>query len=335
MKLIKILLVIFFLLAPFNIIVTQPISGYTKKINDSSPLSTFEDILDQHQELANSEVAIHKEVLFAQSFKPSMTPLTKVMIEIQKTLIINEPLIVSIRKNLTGKDIVILPLLGSQIPFNTFWVEFDFNDIDVQIDETYYLVVKSPSSQSYWWLRQYDKTGDPYDRGQLWQSIDNGQHWAGLDGQNLFVDGTFRTYSYISQPDLQCEGTLSWTNITPGGSVAGHFIVENIGTPFSYLNWKIDSWSSWGTWSFSPSSGENLKPEDGPVTVQVSINAPNIKNSKYTGMVKIVNINDENDSCIIQASLNTSKIKEKIYFQYFKPFEYFMNWIKECDKSLM
>lgn len=335
MKLIKILLVIFFLMTPINIIVPQPISVYNKELNDNSTLTIFENILDQHQELHNGEVAIHQGVLFAQSFKPSMTPLTKVIIKIKKTLIINEPLIVSIRKNLTDKDIIFLPLLGSQIPFNTFWVEFNLNDIEVQIDETYYLVVRSPSSQSYWWLRQYNKTGDPYDRGQIWQSVDNGIHWESLDDKNIFFDFTFQTYSYISHPDLQCEGTLSWTNITPGGGVVGDFIVENIGSPLSYLNWKIDSWSSWGKWTFSSSSGENLKPEDGPVRVQVSINAPDKKNSKYTGMVKIVNINDENDFCIIQASLNTSKIKEKIYFQYFKQFEYFMNWIRGFNKSLI
>jgi hypothetical protein len=335
MKLIKVLLVIFFLITPINIIVTQPISMSNKKLNDTSILTIFDDILDQHQKLHNGEVAIHQDVLFAQSFQPSLTPLTKVIIKIKKTLIINEPLIVSIRKNLTDNDIVFLALLGSQIPFNTFWVEFDLDDIEVQINETYYLVVRSPSSQSFWWLRQYNKTGDPYDRGQVWQSVDKGIHWESLDDENIFVDCTFQTYSYISHPDLQCEGTLRWTNITPGGGVVGDIIVENIGTPLSYLDWKIDSWSSWGTWTFSPSSGENLKPEDGPARVQVSINAPNIKNGKYTGMVKIVNKNDENDSCIIQASLNTSKIKEKNYFQYFKQFEYFINWIIRFDKSLI
>jgi len=327
MKLIKILLVIFFLLAPVNIIVPQATSADNKKLTDNTTLTTSEDILDQHQELQNGAVAIHQGILFAQSFKPSMTPLTKVEIKITKTLIITEPLIVSIRKNLTGTDITVLPLLGSQIPFNTFWVEFDFDDIQVNIDQTYYLVVRSPSSQSYWWCRQTNLTGDPYKRGQLWQSADNGIHWVSLDDQNSFTDCAFRTYSYISQPDLQCEGTLSWTNITPGKVVVGNFIVENIGTPLSYLDWKIDSWSDWGTWAFSPTSGENLTPEDGPVTVLVQIIAPNVKNSKYSGMIKIVNINDENDFCIIQTSLNTSKIKQKIYFPYFKQLQYFMNWI--------
>jgi len=333
MGLIKILPVIFFLLTPINIIVTKPISVDNNKFHDVSTISTVEYLLDQHQELSNGEVAIHQGVLFAQSFQPSMTPLTKVIIKIQKTLIINEPLIVSIRKNLTGKDIVFLPLLGSQIPFNTFWVEFDFNDIEVEINKTYYLVVRSTSSQSYWWLKQSNTSGDPYKRGEAWQSVDNGIHWGSLNDKNFFVDCTFQTYSYFSQPDLQCKGTLSWTNITPGGSVIGDFTVENIGTPLSYLNWKIDSWSSWGTWTFSPSSGQNLKPEDNPTRVLVSIEAPNITNANLTGMVKIININDESDFCIIEASLNTSKIKEINYFQYFKHFEYFIKWIREFHKS--
>jgi hypothetical protein len=335
MGLIKILPVIFLLASPINILIREPISVNDKKVYDLSATTTVEYLLDQHQDLSNGEVAIHQGVLFAQSFQPSMTPLTKVIIKIKKILIINEPLIVSIRKNLTGKDIVFLPLLGSQIPFNTFWVEFDFNDIDVEINQTYYLVVRSTSSQSYWWLRQSNTSGDPYKRGQAWQSVDNGIHWGSLNDNNFFVDCAFQTYSYISQPDLQCKGTLRWTNITPGGSVIGDFTVENIGTPLSHLNWKIDSWSSWGTWTFSPSSGQNLKPEDNPIRVLVSIEAPNITKAKLTGMVKIININDVSDFCIIEASLNTSKIKEINYFQYCKHFEYFIKWIKEFNKCLI
>ena len=97
MGLIKILPVIFFLLTPINIIATEPISVNNNKLPDLSILTTVEYILDQHQDLHNGEVAIHKDVLFAQSFQPSMTPLTKVIIKIKKILIINEPLIVSIR----------------------------------------------------------------------------------------------------------------------------------------------------------------------------------------------------------------------------------------------
>ena len=69
--------------------------------------------------------------------------------------------------------------------------------------------------------------------------------------------------------------------------------------------------------------------------VIVSIQSPNITNANLTGMVKIININDESDFCIIEASLNTTKIKEKNYFQYFKHFEYFIKWIREFDKFLI
>jgi hypothetical protein len=333
MRLIKIFSVIFFLITPINIIATEPITTHNN-VNNISKATTVEYILDQHQELLNGEVGIHQGVLFAQSFQPSMTPLTKVIIKIKKVLIINEPLIVSIRKNLTDTDLITLPLLGSQIPFNTFWVEYDLSDIEVQINETYYLVARSPSSQSFWWMRQHNITGDSYNRGQMWQSVDNGIHWNTLDEENLFVDCTFQTYSYNSQPDLQCEGTLSWTNITPGGSVVGEFTIENIGTPLSYLNWKIDSWSSWGTWTFSQTLGKDLKPEDGPVRIQVSVNAPSVKNAKYTGFVKIININDENDFCLIETSLNTSKTIKNNYFQYFTQFEFFLKWMRVFDNSL-
>ncbi len=105
-------------------------------------------------------------------------------------------------------------------------------------------------------------------------------------------------------PDLDCDGTLSWTNVEPGGTVTDSFIVKNIGEPGSELDWEVKTWPSWGTWTFTPQSGNDL-PKNGQTTVQVTVVAPDEQNEEFTGEVKVVNKEDSNDYCIIPVSLTT------------------------------
>jgi len=107
-------------------------------------------------------------------------------------------------------------------------------------------------------------------------------------------------------PDLSCSGTLRWTNVTPGNNVSGSFTINNIGDPGSDLGWKITEWPTWGTWTFTPSYGHNLRPEDGPLTIHASVIAPNEQNHEYIGQVKIVNIDDSSDYQTIPVSLKTT-----------------------------
>jgi len=107
-------------------------------------------------------------------------------------------------------------------------------------------------------------------------------------------------------PDLDCSGSLSWTNVQPGATVIGSFQVKNIGGPNSSLNWAIDTSSiSWGTWSFNPEYGENLTPADGQITVQVSVVAPSEGNSEFEGYIRVENLDNSTDFELITVSLKT------------------------------
>jgi len=108
-----------------------------------------------------------------------------------------------------------------------------------------------------------------------------------------------------NNPDLDCRGNISWTDIKPGDTVQGTFQVENIGSPNSTLNWTIDTYPSWGTWSFTPKSGENLTPEAGPLTVQVSVITPDQQNTKFEGFIRVINKDNPNDFNLIPISLTT------------------------------
>lgn len=120
------------------------------------------------------------------------------------------------------------------------------------------------------------------------------------------------------KPNLKCTGELSWDDIKPGTTVNGSFQVMNIGEPDSYLNWTIGSCPDWGTWTFTPSSGINLKPDHGAVTVNVEATTPEIKNEEFEGQVKVVNTDNSSDFCIIPVTLTTPLNHDMFYYHYFE-----------------
>ncbi|KYK29092.1 hypothetical protein AYK20_00775 [Thermoplasmatales archaeon SG8-52-1] len=138
------------------------------------------------------------------------------------------------------------------------------------------------------------------------------------------------------EPDLDCEGSLSWTNIKPGAIVEGSFKVQNIGDNGSILNWTINMSSiNWGNWSFTPSSGENLTPEDGQVTVQVSVIVPNEIYSEFWGNLTIENQDNSSDFDLIPVYLKTPLNKNVKYTSFFQFMSNFKNIFSEGINNLL
>jgi hypothetical protein len=137
-----------------------------------------------------------------------------------------------------------------------------------------------------------------------------------IDGYPVTANYTVAEAAVIICPlhdltaDLTTQGTLSWSNIIKGSTVTGSFLVSNIGDTGSRLDWKIASWPTWGTWTFTPSSGDNLKPEDGAKNISVTVVAPDAfykmaAGQTFTGNVTIVNEENASDVCIIPISMTT------------------------------
>jgi hypothetical protein len=124
-------------------------------------------------------------------------------------------------------------------------------------------------------------------------------------------------------PDLDGSGELSWSDIEPGATVTGSFQLENIGDAGSLLNWTVNTSSiTWGTWSFNPSFGEDLTPEDGQVTVLVSVVAPDQGNTEFSGYLRVENQNNQSDYDVIPVDLQTP-----CNVQVLKTSEYLLNQI--------
>ena len=121
----------------------------------------------------------------------------------------------------------------------------------------------------------------------------------------------------VTGPDLDCEGSLSWTEVTPGETVAGTFTVENVGEAASELNWEIESTPDWGTFTFDPDGGTGLTPEAGALTVDVEVVAPDDPETEFAGEIVLVNSDDPEDTCVIDVALVTPMSYNMPFLQWF------------------
>ncbi len=105
--------------------------------------------------------------------------------------------------------------------------------------------------------------------------------------------------------DIYCQGDLQWVDIQQGATINASCIVKNRGEPGSQLTWEITHYPEWGIWSFEPSQGANLTPEDEPTSVHVTVEVPNKKLRQFTGYLEFTNTENPDDTCIIPISLVT------------------------------
>ncbi|UCF49152.1 MAG: hypothetical protein JSU91_05230 [Thermoplasmatales archaeon] len=131
----------------------------------------------------------------AQGFKPSVEKLAAVQLYIFKHD--NPPagieITVSIRDTINGSDLVQISVSADQIE-DYKWVTFNFPEITVTPEETYYIVCRSDGGSGtdvYCW---FYGSNNPYDRGYAWVSLDAGETWGKIVNYDN-PDFCFKTYS--------------------------------------------------------------------------------------------------------------------------------------------
>ncbi|MDH7506642.1 MAG: hypothetical protein QHH15_02485 [Candidatus Thermoplasmatota archaeon] len=117
---------------------------------------------------------------------------------------------------------------------------------------------------------------------------------------------TGREPSPPPEPKIYCEGNILWQKVKAGSTVNATFQVCNHGDPGSLLNWEVDSFPTWGTWTFTPASGTGLAEHD-CVTITVEVVAPAEKKKTFTGKIKMINSDNSSDFCEIDVSLTTPR----------------------------
>ena len=81
--------------------------------------------------------------------------------------------------NLSAENIVEIDVEPEEIvPLNFSWIEFDFNDIMVEVGNTYYIVsyTENITDNFYAWGANNDTESYPF--GSAWISIDDGETWT-------------------------------------------------------------------------------------------------------------------------------------------------------------
>ncbi|MBN1861790.1 MAG: C10 family peptidase [Candidatus Thermoplasmatota archaeon] len=116
---------------------------------------------------------------------------------------------------------------------------------------------------------------------------------------------------------VSCNGSFSWTDVKPGSTLLGEFTVENIGAAHSNLSWEISDWPDWGTWTFSPTEGTGLTPEDAPVIISVSLVAPKKKSSDFNGQITVVNTQNSSDYDTVPITMTTPYQSHFTFFDMF------------------
>lgn len=127
-------------------------------------------------------------------------------------------------------------------------------------------------------------------------------------------------------PNLYGSGSLGWTSVAPSSTQTGSIYVGNNGDTNSKLSWEICEYPNWGTWTFAPEEGEDLKPSDGQISITVSVVAPDRQNAEYEGRIKLCNKENNEDYNIIEFTMTTPKNKAiTAYFQrsYHNSFQIF------------
>jgi len=152
-------------------------------------------------------------------------------------------------------------------------------------------------------------TSSPDNSWLLLPGSPEGNFNALQNGGDLIDNLAFNlTTESLPPPDIICNGSLFWDKVKAGSAVNGTFQVCNNGDLGSLLNWTIDTYPEWGTWTFTPNSGVGLTAGD-CVTIMVEVIAPPEKNGDFAGTIKIINSDDPTDFCEIDISLTTPRVK--------------------------
>ena len=328
-KLIGILVMTLLIMSSINVL------GMTnKKILNETPSLQQNGSVDQEMTTnCGYGMILSPPYINAQSFKPSKESLTSVDIWLFK--VGNPPdgveITVEIRDDLDGSHLTSKTIYIDDFGnFVTKWIKFNFDDIAVIPEETYYIVCYADGGGTegncYCWL--FD-LGDKYSRGEAWWYNETSATWIttwelfDFDPEWEEPDLCFKTY--FGDSAICCDGNLRWENVPPGDTVSGTFEISNCGHPESFLNWYVDTSSlpTWGTWTFAPGSGEGVSEGDS-VTITVSVIAPTNK-SEYTGNIIVKNSDDLYDFCEIDVYLNIPRSRETYNTLFQRFFERFPN----------
>jgi hypothetical protein len=227
----------------------------------------------------------------AQSFKPTLNLLTRVELIAWRVGNPQGNLTISIRENLSGIDLTSVSIFAENIPLEygppALWTGFDFPDINVMPEHTYY-IVWSPDSWNHDNHVAWGETisMNHYTRGEGWWIPD--AIWVPRGPNNDFC---FKTYRWLNNtspsiPDIDGPDKLKPGEVYPYFFCSNDPDDDNI---FYYVDWgdgginwlgpyasgekiyKIHKWSEIGTYTIKAKARDEHGNESDWATFEVEI----------------------------------------------------------------
>lgn len=195
---------------------------------------------DQQQTVYDTGSVVCKQISWAQSFKPKYSNLARVELKIFRTGGIQTDFTLELRKEIDGEDLASYSIPYINIPQDyPSWILFDFDDITVTPDDTYYIVCLSNGGNNIldYYVLGGCKDGSLYPDGEKWIKYKQND-WIEYEPPG---DACFKTYAYdpeipaptisgpsIVKPDKDYEFTFSTTY--PGNQEVYYIIDWGDGT---------------------------------------------------------------------------------------------------------
>ncbi len=257
---------------------------------ESNDESLAKDELDVDQSYSNSVDRIYGDIVIGQSFSPTLPELTRVELYLSKRGEITSNFRLYIKESRTSETILTQTSVSADsIPsVDRIWVMFDFADIDVDTEKTYYIFCTTDSGDEDSYYEWYQSNLNRYAEGIKYVSSDNGETFL----EELNSDCTFRTYG--SGPILNVEYVISesWNSIEVSIKNKGTSAADNIKVTTSFsrgLSLMVRDWFEYKS-NTSLSPGHELHVNVDPVigfgatTMKIDVwseNAQRIIESKH------------------------------------------------------
>jgi len=232
---------------------------------------SLDEIVDQQQTHSGGGGILCGNWIWAQSFKPRLITLTKVEISLSKVGSPPHDIVISIKESLDGDVLTSTSLSPSEIPEQSSWKDFDFEDIYVTPNQTYFILFSTEGgdNRNNYYLIDGSVTGlNFYKEGEAWVWFSWEKVWKIWEPE---FDFCFKTYG-LDFPPIKPQ--------RPNGPPSGE-----TGKPYNYScvtidreNDKIRYYFDWGdgtgNWSDWMDSGETCQlqhiwKEDGVYNITV------------------------------------------------------------------
>ena len=256
MEKVKMVLISFFIVM---ILMCSTVTISSQNIQSDS----FDDQLDQSQVNVDTVNVFYGNISFVQSFRPAFPKLMRVELFLARYGDFSGDVRVCIKDSRTSDTVLAEVVVSADVipRFEPEWILFDVGDVDVEIDESYYICCETVSGDEDHYFLWYGTNLDGYERGLKYVTVDGGVTWE----QRPNDDCAFKTYGAGPILDIIYVIGDSTKNIQIGIRNKGTLAAESVKVTSSFEGGLL--FTRWFEYEFNGSlaPGHELRVDVSPV----------------------------------------------------------------------